>query len=54
MRPTTKTPNNKRYFHTNPKRDKKDIAVLKKKLQNINNKKLDKQINKMEKRNRWS
>ena len=32
MRPRTRPPLNRRYFHTKPRRDKRDIAVLKKKI----------------------
>ena len=53
MRPTKRNPNNRRYFHSKPKRDKKDIAVLKKKLQNINNKKQSNKLKNKEKGNRW-
>lgn len=31
MRPRYKTPNNKKYFHTNPKIDKKDVTFTKRK-----------------------
>ncbi len=39
MRPRAKPPNNRKYFHTKRKMDKKDIAVLKKKIDNAHQKK---------------
>jgi len=44
MRSGSKLPRNKRYFHTKPKIDKRDIAILKKKIQIINQKKKKKEL----------
>jgi len=39
MKPRYRTPQNKRYFHTKPKMDKRDMAILKKKIELIHQKK---------------
>lgn len=39
MRPHYQQPRDKQYFHTKPKMDKRDMAVLKKKIQLIQQKK---------------
>jgi len=44
MRPRTKPPVNGRYFHTKRKMDKKDITVLKKKIDGIHQKKALKEL----------
>ena len=44
MKPTYKPPLNRRYFHTKPKIDKRDIAILKRKIEHINQKKDKKEL----------
>ncbi len=44
MRPRAKLPVNRRYFHTKRKMDKKDIAVLKKKIDNVHQTKALKEL----------
>ena len=39
MRPRYRIPNNKKYFHTAPKIDKRDMTILKRKIESINRKK---------------
>ena len=39
MRPRYRIPNNKQYFHTTPKIDKRDMTILKRKIESINRKK---------------
>jgi len=53
MRPTATPPLNRRYFHTQPSIDKKDIAVLKKKIEAINQKKHNKELEDKEKKKTW-
>jgi hypothetical protein len=50
MRPRTRPPLNKRYFHSKQKIDKKDMAVLKKRIQKINKKKIKKELRNKEKK----
>jgi len=48
MRPRYRPPRNKRYFHTKPKIDNRDMAILKRKIEVIkqkNNKKENKEHN---------
>jgi hypothetical protein len=40
MRPRYKTPKNKKYFHTNPKIDNKDVIFTKSRIQMVRDKKL--------------
>ena len=40
MRPRTRTPRNRRYFHTKPKMDKRDMVILKRKIETIHQKKI--------------
>jgi hypothetical protein len=40
MRPHYQPPRDKRYFHTKPKIDKRDMAALKKKAQLLQRKKI--------------
>ena len=44
MRTRVKPPRDRRYFHTTRKMDKKDIAVIKKKIDIINQKKIKKEM----------
>lgn len=44
MRTRSRLPRNKRYFHTKPKMDKRDIAILKKKILILNQKKKKKEF----------
>ena len=53
MRPRTRPPLNRRYFHTKQKVDKKDIAVLKRKIEVINQKKYKKELKNKEKKKFW-
>jgi hypothetical protein len=39
MRSSYQPPRNKQYFHTKPKMDKRDMATVKKKVQQIHRKK---------------
>lgn len=38
MRPRYKHPYNKRYFHTKPRIDNRDMAILKRKIEDIKHK----------------
>lgn len=44
MRPRHKPPLNRKFFHSKRKLDKKDINVIKKKIQSINNKKTKREL----------
>ena len=49
MRPRYKPPVNKKYFHTKRKIDNKDISVLKKKIEILNQSKNKKRLEEKEK-----
>lgn len=53
MRPRTRPPLNRRYYHTKPKIDKKDIAVLKRKIEIRSKKKHSKELDIKKKKNLW-
>jgi len=53
MRPRTKTPLNKRYFHKKRKIDKKDIAVLKKKIEAVDQKKYVRELENKKRKRHW-
>ena len=53
MRPRYKPPLKKRYFHTKRKIDKKDMAVIKKKIAIINQKRLKKELEDKGKKTLW-
>jgi hypothetical protein len=53
MRPRTKPPVNRRYFHTKRKIEKKDVAVLKKKIQVLHDKKIKKEFEDKKKKKYW-
>jgi len=53
MRRKGKLPLKKKYFHTKRKIDKKDIAVLKRKVETIKQNKLNTKAEKKEKRKLW-
>ena len=44
MRPRYRSPRNRRYFHTKPKIDKRDMSILKRKIESIEQKKGKKDI----------
>jgi hypothetical protein len=44
MRPRYRSPRNRRYFHTKPKIDKRDMSILKRKIESIEQKKDKKNI----------
>ena len=44
MRPRYRPPRNRRYFHTKPKIDKRDMSILKRKIESIEQKKSKKDI----------
>jgi len=44
MRPRYRVPKNKRYFHTVPKIDKRDMTILKRKIEIITRKKEKKEV----------
>ncbi len=44
MRPRYRPPRNRRYFHTRPKIDKRDMSILKRKIGSIEQKKDKKDI----------
>lgn len=44
MRPRTRRPINRRYFHKKPKIDKRDMTILKKKIEDLNLKKHKKML----------
>lgn len=46
MRPRFRVPNNKRYFHTKTITDKRDMAILKRKIEVLNRKKDKKEFEK--------
>jgi len=50
MRPRYKPPVNRRYFHTKRKIDNKDLLVLKKKIDIMNQRKNKKQLEEKEKK----
>ena len=50
MRPGTKNPNNKQYFHTKIKMDKRDLLNLKKRLGKIATRNYQKTIKKKDKK----
>jgi hypothetical protein len=50
MRRKGRPPLNRRYFHTKPKVDKRDIAIIKKKIYTIDQKKYKEELEKAEKK----
>ena len=50
MRPRSKPPLNRRFFHTKPKKDSRDMARLKKTIQAIHQKKQKQESDRQNKR----
>jgi len=53
MRPRYKPPMNRRYFHTKRRIDKIDLNFLKKKIEIMNKKKIQKELDEKEKKKLW-
>ena len=52
MRPRYRPPLTKKYFHTKPKVDNKDLAFLKRKIETIKQKKIKKEYDES-RRKKW-
>ena len=53
MRPRAKPPLNRRYFHMQPKIDRRDMTILKKRIEIINQKRHKKQLEDKDKKRQW-
>jgi len=53
MRPRARRPINRRYFHKKPKIDKRDMAILKKKIGDLNLKKHKKMLEDNKRKKQW-
>ncbi len=53
MRRRSRPPLNRRYFHTQRRIDKRDMSILKMKIEDINQKKYKKDLENKEKKKLW-